>query len=256
MKKLVVSTLLISYSLSFSHFLVVKTDKISVIPMQPIKVETYFSHPAEGYPNMNFTIEKSFMVRFFRNQEKIIPIKNWQKRLILAMEGTNLKAPLYETLLNLPGPGIYQIVIEQVPYWEEGENLYIQQIAKVFISACGIDRNGWEKPVGLPVEIVPLVSPLALWKGNVFVGQVLVNGKPAENITVEVEYLNNGSIEYPSPLLTTQILKTDENGYFYYAFPFSGWWGFSAITEIPQGYKGKTLELDGVIWLYVYPTSF
>jgi hypothetical protein len=51
----------------------------------------------------------------------------------------------------------------------------------------------WNIPVGepLPVEIVPLVKPYALWTGNVFRGVITCGGKPVPGAKVRIEYMNH-----------------------------------------------------------------
>ena len=152
-------------------------------------------------------------------------------------------------------PGLYWFFMEPYPYWEEAENVLIQHFTKVAVSAYGID-SGWERPIGLPVEIIPSVRPFGLWTGNAFCGQVLLNGKPVPQCMVEVEYFNEGrQIKAPHSSYTTQTLLTDENGRFCYTMPRAGWWGFAALVEKEKGveYKGKRagLEVGGVIWLQV-----
>ena len=247
----VLGSLLLTVGMSFAHFLVVKPDS-DIVRKPVIKVESEFTHPAEGYPAMHYQIERSGV---FVNG-RIYPIE-WQKRYIPAEPGSDLKVEEYTAAIRLHGPGVYQIFVEQKPYFEPTEGQFIQQIAKVYVSAFGWEE-GWRKPIGLPVEIVPLTRPFGLWEGNTFVGQVLKNGKPVPYARVEIEYYNSQGVKYPNELLYTQVVKTDQNGIFIYTVPWSGWWGFSAITEggeikNPSDGKKYPLELDAVVWIYAYP---
>ncbi len=244
-------SLLLTVGMSFAHFLVVKPDS-DIVRKPVIKVESEFTHPAEGYPAMHYQIERSGV---FVNG-RIYPIE-WQKRYIPAEPGSDLKVEEYTATIRLHGPGVYQIFVEQKPYFEPTEEQFIQQIAKVYVSAFGWEE-GWRKPIGLPVEIVPLTRPFGLWEGNTFVGQVLKNGKPVPYARVEIEYYNSKGVKYPNELLYTQVVKTDQNGVFIYTVPWSGWWGFAAIThsgEVKNPSDGKEypLELDAVVWIYAYP---
>lgn len=137
-----------------------------------------------------------------------------------------------------PGVGVFYVVPE--PYFEPAEDKYIKHITKVVVPAFG-EEEGWDVPVGLPTEIVPLTRPFGNYVGNVFTGQVLVNGKPVAGASVEVEYYSQDKDHVaPNEYMTTQVVKTDANGVFSYAVPFAGWWGFAALTDSP-----KTLEKDG-----------
>ncbi len=68
----------------------------------------------------------------------------------------------------LPRPGVYQFVMEPTPYWEPAEDLSIIHYTKTIIPAFG-DDEGWDEPVGLPTEIVPLLQTiLATTSATVF----------------------------------------------------------------------------------------
>jgi len=247
----VFGSFLLTVGLSFAHFLVVKPESDAV--RKPfVEVETEFTHPAEGYPSMHYQIERSGV---FVNG-RIYPIR-WKLGYIPAEPGSSEMVEKYTADIRLHGPGVYQIFVEQKPYFEPTEEQFIQQIAKVYVSAFGWEE-GWNRPIGLKVEIVPLTRPFGLWEGNTFVGMVLKDGKPLPNARVEVEYLNTKHVKYPNELLYTQVVHTDKNGIFVYTVPWSGWWGFSAIThsgEIKNPSDGKEypLELDAVLWIYAYP---
>lgn len=153
-------------------------------------------------------------------------------------------------------PGIYQFVMEPTPYWEPVEDLSIIHYTKTIIPAFG-DDVGWDEPVGLPTEIVPLLRPFGNYAGNSFSGQVLLQGKPVANAEVEVEFYNEGNILQPrSDYHVTQVIKADSNGIFSFSCPLAGWWGFAALSEAdytlkdPEG-KDKGVELGAVLWIYL-----
>lgn len=245
-------TSLFLFSSAQAHFLVLVPEQDFVEKgKRSVSLEAKFTHPMEGGPNMEFSITEGGV--FIKGEKKTL---TWQKKLIPVTKGSAKKVSMYTGILNLDKPGIYQIFVTSSPYFESSEGKYIQQIAKVVISAFGIEE-GWDEPVGLKVEIVPWVKPFGLWEGNIFKGRVLINGEPAKNVEVEVEYLNTKGVKVPVDSLVTQVVKTDENGYFEYTIPWAGWWGFSAITEgeTIKGEDGKEypLEVDGVIWVKAYP---
>ncbi len=155
-------------------------------------------------------------------------------------------------------PGDYLFFVEPEPYWEPAEDLYIIHYTKVCINALGLER-GWDEPVGLETEIVPLTRPYGLWTGNLFTGQVLLHGKPVPHVEVEIEYLNQDAdgqniVHAPSDPYITQVIKADANGIFSYAMPKAGWWGFSALSEADRTmkYQGidKKIELGAVFWVH------
>jgi cobalt/nickel transport protein len=125
------------------------------------------------------------------------------------------------------------------------------------VDALGLEE-GWDEPVGLETEIVPLTRPYGLWTGNVFTGRVLVKGKPVPYAEVEVEYLNESpenaaQVKAPSDPYVTQVVKADSNGFFTYAMPRAGWWGFAALNDASWKLKNdkvmKDVEIGAVIWV-------
>lgn len=157
-------------------------------------------------------------------------------------------------------PGVYQFVMEPTPYWEPAEDVSIIHYTKTIVPAFG-DDQGWDVPVGLPTEIVPLLRPFGNYAGNSFTGQVLINGKAAPNAEVEVELYNpENKYSAPTDYHITQVVKADPNGIFTFTCPTAGWWGFAALSEAdyslkdPEG-KDKGVELGAVLWTYFHPVK-
>ena len=147
--------------------------------------------------------------------------------------------------------------MEPQPYWEPAEDCFIIHYTKVCVDALGMEE-GWDTPVGLETEIVPLTRPYGLWTNNLFTGQVLVKGKPAPFAEVEVEYLNESpenktKVVPPADAFVTQVVKADANGVFSYAMPRAGWWGFAALSEadwtMKQDGQDKGIEIGAVYWV-------
>jgi cobalt/nickel transport protein len=150
-------------------------------------------------------------------------------------------------------PGVYWLVMEPSPYWEAAENIFIQHITKTVVAAFGAEE-GWDTPLDLPVEIVPLLRPFGNYAGNSFTGKVMIKGEPAPNTAVEVEYYNTTRQQAPSEYHVTQVIKTDENGNFTFTCPWPGWWGFAALSDADYTLNGpdgreKHVELGAVLWI-------
>ncbi len=150
-------------------------------------------------------------------------------------------------------PGVYTFYMEPKPYWEPAEDCYIVHYTKTVVAAFG-EEEGWDEPVGLQTEIVPLTRPFGLYANNVFQGIVMLEGKPVPYSEVEVEYYNKDrKAKAPTDYMVTQVIKADKNGVFTYAPPMAGWWGFAALntSDKKMKYKGqdKEVELGAVIWV-------
>lgn len=154
------------------------------------------------------------------------------------------------TRLDRPGGAVF--FVEPQPYWEAAEKKWIVHYAKVVVDGFA-SGEGWDRLVGLPVEIEPLVRPTGLWTGNLFRGVVRADGKPVPFAEIEVEWINDGSIEAPNDAFLTQVIRADQNGVFAYAMPRAGWWGFAALLDGPAtpGPDGRPAgsEHGGLIWV-------
>lgn len=208
-----------------------------------IELEISFSHPFAGQ-GMNMRLPKKFGV--WRDGEYTDLLSALTPEKI--MDAAAFKASFQLTL-----PGVYAFAVEPEPYFEAAEDRFIIHYAKTVVGAFGAEE-GWEKPLGLPVEIVPKLRPFANYAGNVFVGQVLFNGKPAPNALVEVEaYNRSGLRRAPNAYFETQTIFCDENGIFAFGIPWPGWWGFAALcdseTRLPHENGEKAAELGGILWV-------
>jgi cobalt/nickel transport protein len=153
---------------------------------------------------------------------------------------------------TLSSPGAAVFFVEPHPYWEAAERTWIIQSAKVVVDGFA-SGEGWAASTGQPVEIEPLSRPTGLWTGNLFRGLVRAKGKPVPFATVEIEWVNDGSVTPPNEAFVTQVVRADPNGVFAYAMPRAGWWGFAALIDGPaakgpDGAPART-ELGGVIWV-------
>lgn len=234
---------------ALAHFgMIIPSDEIiSQGENRTVSLQLSFSHPFEK-TGMQMAKPKAFGVMYNG------------KKLDLATKLKPIKVmghSAWKTDYKFRRPGVYSFYTEPVPYWEPAEDCYIVHYTKTIVAAFG-SEEGWDQPVGLKTEIVPLTRPFGLYAGNVFRGQVLLNGKPAAGCDVEVEFYNkSGKIKAPNDYMVTQVVKTDSNGIFSFAPPAAGWWGFAGLntSDKPKNYQGKPkdVELGAVLWVKFIP---
>ncbi len=255
-KSLFLHILLLVFAVSaYAHFgaIIPSDDIVTKDDNRNLELSLKFVHPMELH-YMEMAKPKRFGV--LHRVQKI--------DLTGSLKSAKGKAPDQEkafttwyTKFPIKRPGDYTFYMEPAPYWEPAEDLFIIHYTKVCVNALG-RQDGWDEPVGLETEIVPLTRPYGLWTNNLFSGQVLLNGEPVPYAEVEVEYLNESAgnpsiVKAPSDPYVTQVVKTDANGVFHYAKPRSGWWGFSALSEADRTIKkdgvDKNIEIGAVYWV-------
>ena len=261
MKKLTLKLLLAVLALSFplsqaqAHFgtIVPSDDIITQTDDKTLRLEVKFIHPMELH-YMEMAKPKQFGVR---HGEKTLNLLDTLTEAKGKSPDQTEKYTFWKTDFKIKRPGDYTFFVEPQPYWEPAEDSFIVHYTKVCVNALGLEQ-GWDEPVGLETEIVPLTRPYGLWTGNLFTGQVFLNGKPVPYAEVEVEYLNEtpGNITMvipPSDPYVTQVVKADANGVFSYAMPKAGWWGFAALNEASWKLKHegqeKSVEIGAVYWV-------
>lgn len=229
-----------------AHFgMVIPERNIIEQQQKNLSIQLSFSHPFEGV-GMDLVKPARFYCLTETGEIDLLP--SLQETKVMNYFG-------WQANHELRRPGVYQYVMEPQPYWEPAEDLFIIHYTKTIVAAFGADE-GWDKPTGLPTEIIPVSRPFGNYAGNTFSGMVLVNGKPAAGQDVEVEFYNREQrYTAASDYHITQVVRTDENGVFHFACPLPGWWGFSALHEAdytlksPEG-NDKGVELGAVLWLY------
>lgn len=210
-----------------------------------IRLTLAFAHPM-AREGMNLNKPVAFFVSQDGTRTDLLPT--------LTKAGKLFDHPIWQAEYKFQKPGLYQFVMEPEPYWEAAEDCYIVHYTKTFVSAFG-GEDGWDQPLGLKTEIVPLTRPFGNYSGNVFQGRVLLDGKPVPGAEVEVEFYNQaGKYQAPDEAFQTQVVKADDNGVFTYAVPFAGWWGFAALNTATEkkDYEGKpkNVELGAVLWAH------
>ena len=103
----------------------------------------------------------------------------------------------WRAVYEVKQPGVYQFAMEPAPYFDPEEDRFIIHYTKTVVAAFG-DEKGWDVPLGLKMEIIPLTRPFANYSGNIFQGRVLLDGKPVPGAEVEVEYYNRDDV-YTTP---------------------------------------------------------
>jgi cobalt/nickel transport protein len=239
--------LLVLAGQSSAHFGMVIPSENRVTPQKKnIQLTLSFSHPFEGIGMDMVRPEKFYMV-----------MDDHQTDLRSSLQQTSvMDHTAWQTEVKIKRPGVYWFVMEPRPYWEPAEDVYIVHLSKTVVAAFGADQ-GWDQPLNLATEIVPLLRPFGNYAGNSFTGRVLLKGKPVANTEVEVEFYNQDKkLAPPTDSHITQVIKTDDNGIFTFTCPRPGWWGFAALNEADYTLKGpdgadKSVELGAVLWIYL-----
>jgi cobalt/nickel transport protein len=225
-----------------AHFLtqLTNTDNVSNQTESNITIESSFIHPFE---QTGMQMQKPIGI-YVNNKNTPLKLKEIKK----------FDKSAWVSMYKIKKPGVYKFFTIPQAYFEENEGKFISHIPKTIVNAYGLEK-GWDEPIGLKYEIIPMVKPFALYKGNLFQGKVLHNGKSVSNIIVEVELYNSFSLKAASNAHITQEVKTDSNGVFSFVLNHKGWWGFAAlIEEGTKEFEGKEypIENGALIWIKAY----
>ena len=240
MKKIVF--LLFATLYANAHFLTFmsNTDNVSNPKQTKVDLDISFIHPFE---QTGMIMEKP---------EVFVNSKNNKLNLT---QTTKLDHKAWSSSYDIKAPGIYKFFVQPQPYFEPAEEKFISHVPKLIVSSFGLE-DGWDEPLGLKYEIIPMTKPFALYSGNLFQGKVLHDGKPAANTEVEVELYNEFGLKAPSDAHITQVVKTDENGVFSFVMNHKGWWGFAALIEEGElkhsDGKMYPIENGALIWVKAY----
>ncbi len=252
---------------AMGHFQLLYTVDSALNRGQATNLLMLFTHPAHGGPNMDMGIPEAFYVISQRGADApavTTDLAEYLEPIVWNSETGNNQA--YQA--SLPRAvtrslGDYVFVLRPAPYYESGEDKYIQQFTKMMMNIGGVPGN-WAEPVGLPTEILPLDKPYANWTGGVFRGIVLSEGRPVPNAELEVEYINHApdlsghsfaaepDIALPQGSFGTMSIRANALGEFTIGLPKAGWWGICALAAGPDTeHEGKPLSQDAVIWVQV-----
>jgi cobalt/nickel transport protein len=232
---------------ALAHFAMVIPDENIVTQESPktVNFQFMFRHPTE---NNSLDLEKP------------------KVELLLDGKKTDMTGQLAEfqiqgkkawkTSLEVKKPGVYIVGMDAAPYWEKAEDQYIWHFSKTVVNALNADE-GWDKPLGQKVEIIPLTRPYGLYAGNSFTGRAVYKNKPLADKNVEIQFVNtDGKLKVPAEAYVTQVVKTGHDGVFTYTVPWAGWWGFAALTDDADKKKhdgkDKNVEIGGEMWVYFH----
>lgn len=231
---------------AFAHFGVLIPSQSMVMNKKEaaLQLDIAFAHPFSrlGMP--------------MQMPNEVFVVADGKKTALALATAEYMGQPAFKAEYRIERPGVCQFGVLPRPYYEKAEDCFIIHYVKTIVGAFGYD-DGWDEPLGLPVEIVPLSRPFGNYSGNTFTGLALKNGKPLPDADVEIEFLNKDrDYEAPNSYFVTQNIKTDVNGQFTFGIPWPGWWGFAVLTESDEklDHEGapRDVELGGVIWLEFY----
>ncbi|MFV0336232.1 MAG: DUF4198 domain-containing protein [Tropicimonas sp.] len=259
MKKLLATTALVALGLaapSMAHFQLVYGPEVNVEKPEDMPLKLIFWHPFENGHAMDMGAPEEF---FYVLKGEKTDISG--SLTPITFKGADNESAAFEGVLPVKRNGDYIVGLVPAPYYEESEDIYIQQITKTIINKGGIP-SGWDEPVGMKTEFVPLNKPYNVIAGSTFSARLLSAGEPVAGAEIEIEYLaaepdmeTNSPGEVSAEPLPggTLVAITDENGVFTFGVPKAGFWGFAALGSGPDTeFEGKELSQDAVIWIRAF----
>ncbi len=258
MKKLLAASVLaLSVAAPASaHFQLVYNPEANPEGPGDMTFKLLFWHPFENGHAMNMGQPEEF---FYVFKGEKVDVSDSLKPI--TFHAAHNEAAAFEGVVPVKRNGDYIVGLVPAPYYEESEDIYIQQLAKSYVNKGGIP-TGWEDPVGLKTEFVPLNKPYGAMVGSTFSAQLLSDGEPVAGAEIEIEYLAAApDMETNKPGEVTVepipggalVALTDEDGVFTFGIPKAGFWGFAALGAGPDTeFEGKELSQDAVIWIRAY----
>lgn len=138
--------------------------------------------------------------------------------------------------------------------WTEHDSTFAETTVRTLVHQ-GLSR-GWETPLGLPLEIVPLNRPYGLLSGDAFRFELLHDGEPLADAIIYAEKYYDPPMKkpYPSEALMTRTARTDRNGIAMVTLNSPGWWVLFALHELEEmeeGGRSGVATLQDAVWVYV-----
>ncbi|PMP65659.1 MAG: hypothetical protein C0190_06520 [Thermodesulfobacterium geofontis] len=249
----------ISSSFAYKLFIISFPDNYGKVKKEKI-FHIGAAEPAFGFIYDLKPPEKFFLLSPDKKQTKITLFRTKYDDKAL-----NIKRIGYKIQLIPETKGDYYICIES-DYFLTRDLKLVKSFAKVPFHV-EIEK-GWENLCGFDLEIKPYTRPYGFTNKGIFWGQVLYNGKPLPNGTVEFERFSPvflsledlpkdsyGEINYP---YLRKTVKTNKEGFFVVSLEEPGWW----VLTIKRSAGTKTLgnsfypvEIANHFWIYVFPSS-
>ncbi|WP_370208497.1 DUF4198 domain-containing protein [Pararhodobacter marinus] len=237
-----------------AHFQLIYTPEAVVQSTGELPVKLIFWHPLDNGHVMDMATPREFYM--VHNGERTDLLDTLSA---VDFQGAENSGAAFRGSVQIRRSGDYVLVTVPEPYLEESEDIYIQQITRVFLNRNGLPTD-WPDVMGLPAEIQPLNRPYNVLAGSTFTGRVLSEGEPVAGAEIEIEYMASepdmDSAATTEPTVTppvggTLVALSDANGYFTFGIPRAGWWGFAALGVGPETeHDGKELSQDAVIWIH------
>lgn len=241
---------------ALAHFQLIHTETTQLEVTGDVPVKLIFWHPHENGHVMDMDTPLEFFVQHRGEKIDLMP-----SLTPMTFQGADNAGAGFDAIVPVKRSGDYVLAVTPAPYYEESENLYIQQITKTYLNRNELPTD-WMEPLGLPTEILPLVKPTNVMAGSTFSGQVVANGLPVPGVEIEIEYLaavpdmanNTPGPVTASPLPGGSIVAiSGPDGVFSFGIPRAGMWGFAALGSGPETeFDGKDLSQDAVIWIRAY----
>lgn len=240
-------------AMASAHFLLEYTTDTMIEAPGDVPVKLIFWHPFENGHVMDLEMPEEFFMIHHGEKTDLKPTLE-----PVRFTGGENEGAAFKGSVPVKRSGDYVLVTVPAPYFEESEDIYIQQITKSFLNRNELPTD-WMEPVGLPTEIVPLNKPYNVLAGSTFTGRVVANGAPVAGAEIEIEYMaaepdmktaaSTAPVTAPPPGGAV-VAVSDDNGYFTFGIPKAGYWGFAALGSGPvTEHEGKDLSQDAVIWI-------
>jgi len=150
---------------------------------------------------------------------------------------TSVNRPMFSTRLkNAAGKMEYvakpknEVVVPKDRTLAEGTLINDCGKTLIYVAGASPDETWLQKPVGQPIEIVPLANPATLAKGDVLPVQVWLHGKPYQGDPIEIAAEHVVAPYIDAGLWTG---KTDKNGQIKVPLALPGVWKLLVIVSEP-----------------------
>lgn len=269
MKKLILSLFVLLLSTNaFAHFQMLYTPNFALDKGKSIELIQVFTHPFEDKYTLDMgkqhdtkdylEVEDFYVV----NRKKKKDLRSTLKEI--KFNGNVNSGHAYKSKYKARKMGDHILVLKAAPFYEQNQDIYIQQIVKTIVNVAGAPTNWWND-LNLDAEIVPLTKPYAIWEGSNFTAIVKAKGKVVPFAKVDITYLNRDidiktnkmgkdKIVAPHNSFITLGIRANKDGEFTFTIPKAGFWGFSAQDlNKDKKFKNKKLKQDALIWVEAKP---